>query len=159
MKRPRKNTTRKPATRKAALAPLARRVIAQWGDGPLLEFERHRLAPLTDAEFWKACKTYFPPDLQSLAAAYLLEKVRRADGNKNARGTIGRPPGGIGRQVHELITGPFKWDQTTARRLVAGPLCTCRDKHGFPAERCACGAYARVTASHKQWRRDQRTRT
>jgi len=48
-------------------------VFAQWGRGPILEFERRRLAPLTDKEFWQACEKYFPPELHVAAAAYLLE--------------------------------------------------------------------------------------
>jgi hypothetical protein len=144
--------------RKSAIAvPPPGKVIVQWGDGPRLELERRRHAPLTDEEFWEACKTYFPDELQPLAAAWLLklsEKARRADAEKG-EGKVGRPPG-IGSHVEELRTGPFRWDQRTARQLVARRLCDCRDKNGFPAERCTCRAYERVKALHNQWRRDQR---
>jgi hypothetical protein len=146
----------KRTARKVTIASSPRKIVVQWNDGPLLEIERRRLEPLTDAEFWKACKAYLPADLQTPAAAYLLEKARRADAGNDTPRMAGRPPGGMGLQVHGLITGPFKWDQKTARRLVAGPLCECRDKHGLPAEQCTCGAYERVKAAHNQWKRERR---
>jgi hypothetical protein len=144
--------------RREAIMEEARRTVdritrleREWKE----EFERHRLAPLTDKQFWEACKKYFPAELQTPAAAYLLKmfkKAQRADAKKNTG--KGRPPG-VGSQVEELMTGPFKWDQRTARRLVAGGLCECRDKRGFPAEHCTCGSYESVADLHKQWRLDQ----
>jgi hypothetical protein len=119
------------------------------------EFERHRLAPLTDKQFWEACKNYFPAELHTPAATWLLkmfERAQRADAEKGARG---RPPG-IGSQVEELMTGPLGLDQKMARRLVAFSVCKCLDENGHPALLCTCDAYACVADLHKQFLHDQR---
>ena len=132
-----------------------RKLIVQWGDGPRQEIERPR-PPLTGLEFWEACQKYFPTELHTPAAAFLLklsEKAQRADAKKAGRG---RPSRGIGQRVHDMMTGPIGFDQATARRLVAADLCTCGDKPGFAAERCTCGEYARVTELHRQWLRARR---
>jgi hypothetical protein len=85
------------APRKPAIAkPSPGKVSVRWGDaGPWQEFERRRHKPLTDEEFREACKTYFPTEMQPLAAAWILEKVekaRRTDADTKAG--VGRPPGG-----------------------------------------------------------------
>jgi hypothetical protein len=124
--------------------------LAQWGDGPVRAIERRRLQSLSDAEFWKLCRTYLPPELQPLAAQWILRRT----GAQEHPDKAGRPP--VGEQVDALMRGPCAWDQRTARRLVAGPLCTCHDRNGLPAERCTCRAYKRVKAAHNQWRRRTR---
>ncbi|QHP69418.1 hypothetical protein EI171_20280 [Bradyrhizobium sp. LCT2] len=136
----------KSTPRKKASEP----VIAQWGDGPLLQIERRRLSPFTAEEFWRICKKYLPAELQDAAAAFVFDLHGNAQRAETPHGP-GRPPGGVGSRVEELIIG-LKLDQRTARRFVAAQVCTCGDDR----ERCACGAYERVKSLHNQWRRDQR---
>jgi hypothetical protein len=119
--------------------------------------ERRQLAPLTAEEFSRAFKKYFPAELQAPAAAFLLDMFAKAQraGAESHKGKIGHPPG-VGSKVEELMSGPFKWDQKTARRLVAADLCRCRDERGHPALVCTCRAYSRVADLHKQFLHDQR---
>jgi hypothetical protein len=166
MRPPRKKgPTRKKRPKPVIPASQPRKVIAQWGDGPLLQFERQRLAPLTDKEFWEACEKYFPPELHAAAAAYLLEQLRKAqrpDGDTTKARGPGRKPGGIGSRVEGLMTGPLALDQKIARRMVASSVCTCgpeinrRWVSTGEIAPCTCGAYERVSYLHNQWRRAQR---
>jgi hypothetical protein len=141
------------ACRKAAIAE-ARQTVDRVNRLERKWKERRQLASLTAEEFSNAFKKYLPPELQAPAAAFLLDMFARAKQADTEKGGRGRPPG-TGAQVEELMSGPFKWDQKTARRLVARDLCDCRDEYDLPAEHCTCHAYERVAALHKQWRLDQ----
>ena len=130
-------------------APAAGPVVAEWDGDPATRrvFERVRQKPLTDAELWEACKAYFPADLVPLAAARLLkliEYARQAEAaaNKTPR-KRGRPKGGIGAEVENLMAPPVEWDLKTARTLVAG-------KHNLSIKQ--------VAELHRQWRRENRIR-
>jgi hypothetical protein len=121
----------------------------QWGGGELLQVER-RPPPFTGETFWEACKTYFPPELLTPAATFLLRLSSSATKQKT------KAPRGIGQRVQTLMTGPLKMEQGMARRFIAVGLCKCLDEAGFRTEPCRCGAYERVTKAHKQWRSDRR---
>lgn len=102
------------------------KIVSEWGDDPRTRREQPRLRvqPLTDQELWEAIRTHFPAELVPLAAATLsklIEAKREAEKGRQSRKrrSPGRPPGGAGAAVEELMGEPLKWDQTMARTLVA----------------------------------------
>jgi len=135
--------------RKAAHEQPRRKAVARSAYKSDMEIEPLRRT-LTPAEkLLKACKEHFPAELHAQARDWIREMFLGTA--KSARKTFGRPPGGIGSQVDVLINRQG-FDQTAARQLVADGLCECANRSGP----CMCGAYERVSTTHKQWKRDQR---
>ena len=147
MKAPRK--PRKPAIAK----PPAGKAHVRWGDtGPWQEFERRRRTPLTNDEFLEVLNQHIPLDVLPLVQLKLTELIQKARAPKTtyepARGP-GRPPGGLGFEVHKLMTGPFRFDQKTARNWVAVQHCICYRRKDLGMNwRCQCGSKTRVGEAH-----------
>jgi hypothetical protein len=150
------------APRKPAIAkPPAGKAYVRWGDtGPWQEFERRRHKPLTNDELLEVLNQHIPADdlpLVQLKLAELIQKAQAPDTTDEPARGPGRPLGGLGFEVHELMTGPFAFDQKTARNLVAVRHCNCYRRKDLGMNwRCQCGSKTRVGEAHRDWLRDQK---
>jgi len=104
--------------------------------------------PYTDGELWRACEKHIPEDIRlhvMLRLSKLMVRARQSDAAakkaakdaaRKAAGIGGRPEGGIGPEVEELIAAGFF--QKTARTVIAR-------KRGL--------SYEKVADLHQRWRR------
>ena len=95
----------------------------RWGDtGPWQEVEPRRHKPLTNDELLELLNQHIPADDLPLVQLKLAELIQKARAPKTtyepARGP-GRPPGGLGFEMHKLMTGPLN---SIKRRLEIGSL-------------------------------------